>query len=471
MSKISFEEKIKFLLKLKKLQGFVGISQIEEIAENPSEEDALTQKLKENSVEINHFLKKERTYKTRSYLAKKENKFMLTTRIGESGESYILNEKDEKEVFETMSFAKNNMLKFAFRSGEIREFMYKMSEKIDNGTLKIPAVVNCEKESPSIENCKKNFLETMKKNQETDEKNSSINEEIEQKVVNLFLSLNINEKMKSVIYNKYVQTQDYKNEIADELYKWEQIYSNSKREIIEANIRLVFSIAKEYSVVHKGILDITDIIQEGNLGLIDAVESFDVARGNRFSSWAVWYIRRQIWTAINSFKKMVYIPPKASADLYRISVFEEKYRMQNGKNPTITEIAKKFDIKEKHVLSLLSSNFDDISPNYESVMGDDDYYESIEAAEETNFNPFSVFGAVELKENIKKLLDKIGGREKNMVELYFGLIEGSEPMNLAQIGNIYGLSSERVRQIIEKTMGNMQNIDKNGILKEWRKSE
>lgn len=461
MSRISFEEKIKFLLKLEKLQGFVGVSQIEEVAENPSEEEALAQKLKEDSVEINHFLKKERTYKTRSYLAKKESKFMLTTRIDESGESYLLNEKDEKELFETMTFARNNMLKFAFKSGEIREFMYKTAEKINDGTLKISTVANCEKDNKSIEIRKKNFLETIKKIQVTDEEKS----------VNLFFSLDINEKTKGVIYNKYAQTQDYKNEIADELYKWEQIYSNSKREIIEANIRLVFSIAKEYSVVHKGILDITDIIQEGNLGLIEAVESFDVSRGNRFSSWAVWYIRRQIWTAINSFKKMVYIPPKVSADLYRISIFEEKYRMQNGKSPTTAEIAKEFDIKEKHVVSLLSSDFDDINSNYESIIGDDDYYESIETAQKKDFNPFSAFGAVELKENIKKLLDKIGGREKGMVELYFGLIENSEPMNLTQIGSLYGLSSERVRQIIEKTMETMQNIDETGILKEWKKGE
>jgi|GEM_PF-2167331 len=471
MNDFSFEPRTtKFFLQLKKLQGIAGFPQIKKIADNPNEEYVSSQKLKENSTETKLFFKKKSALKTHSYFAKK-NKYMFTSRIDESGESYFLSEKEEKKLFQTMSLARNYILKFAFRSDEIYEFMYKISKKVDDGTLKITSVINYQKRSRSIENCRKSFLETMKKIQETIGKNYKINKKIEQKTVNLFFSLDINEKTKSAIYKKYTQTQDYKNEISDKFHKWEQIYSNSKKEIIEANIHMVFSIAKEYGVVHKGILDITDIIQEGNIGLIGAVDSFDVARGVRFSSYAVWFIRRQIWTVINSFKKMVYIPAKASADLYRISIFEEKYNMRNGKKPTVAEIAKKFNIKEKYVVSLLSFDLDDVNYNYESIMNDDDYYENFDAGGKDNFNPFSALESAELKENIKKLLDQIGSREKNIVKLYYGLIEKSEAMNLAQIGNLYGLSSERVRQIIEKTMENMQNIGKNGILKEWKKDE
>ncbi|MDR0304789.1 MAG: sigma-70 family RNA polymerase sigma factor [Chitinispirillales bacterium] len=453
MSEISVEEKLKFLLKLAKLQGFVGILQIKDISNDLSEEKNLTQKLEENSVEINHFLKTVHNYKTASYQTKKENKFMLTTRTDENGESFLLGTKYEKELFEKLSSARNNMLEFAFKNGEIREFMYEMSEKIVDGTIKISSIVNCEKENESVENCKGKFIETVQKIK----KNLEKNKEIEQKTVNLFFALNLNEKTKGVIYNKYKLTKNYKNEVTYELYKWEQIYSNSKREIIEANIRLVFSIAKEYCTIHKGILDISDIIQEGNIGLINAVESFDIGKGNKFSSWAVWYIRRQIWYAVNSYKNMVYIPSKASTNIYKMLAFEEKYKVQNGKSPTIAEIAKEFNLKEKQIISLKSSDFYSAVPNYEATLSDDDSDEKIDGLSTFQRNPFDILAASILKKDICSILDKMGERERRMIELYFGLLNDEEPMGLSQIGELYGLSSERVRQIIEKNITNIRN--------------
>jgi RNA polymerase sigma factor (sigma-70 family) len=247
------------------------------------------------------------------------------------------------------------------------------------------------------------------------------------------------------------------NDIIDELYNYERIYSNTKREIIEANIRLVFSIAKEYGAVHKGILDISDIIQEGNIGLIDAVESFDADKGSKFSSWAVWYIRRQIWSAVNSFKNTVYIPPKASTDIYKISAWEEKYKLLNGKNPTATEIAKEFNLKEKQIISLKSSDFCNINPDYESALCDNNYSEKVDGLNQKKQNPFDVLAASGLKKNINAILEKIGKREREIIELYFGLLNDKEQMNLSQIGNLYGISAERVRQIIEKTITNIRN--------------
>jgi len=373
MSKM--EDTLKFLLKEAKLQGFVGISQIKENAQTPEEENFLRDKLSEQGIEINFFLRtKSRNYKTTSYVSKKERSFLLTTRVDENGESFLLDGNGEKELFERMNAAKNKILSFAQKTENI-----------------------------------------------TDEDRA-------------------------------------------EIYESEQIYSTAKREIIEANIRLVFSIAKDYSVVHKGILDISDIIQEGNIGLIEAIESFDFTRGNKFSSWATWYIRRQIWTAINSFKKLVYVPPKASVDLYKISLFEEKYKAQNGKKPDIQEIAQEFEITEKQVVSLLTANFDNINSS-------SDFYESngsglSDEFDENSSNPLNLMVASGLKKNLDDLLEKIGGREQEIIKLYFGL-NADRQLNLAQIGEIYGISRERVRQIIEKTLENIKEINA-GVIKEYK---
>lgn len=449
---MSIEEKLKYLLKEAKLQGFVGIAQIKEIAENSEEESFLSQKLQDEGFEINYFLQSSpKNYKTVLYSNKKESKFSLTTRVGENGEMFLLAREDEKDLFEKLTNARNKMLKSAFANIKIQDFIKKLANKVETGTVKISSVIKCEKDEEETE---KNKFEEAIKNLE------NYNEE---QIIDLLFSLNFKEKTKGIIYNKFAKMPDYINEIKNELYEAEQTYSTVKREIIEANIGLVFCIAKDYSIVHKGILDISDIIQEGNMGLIDAVESFDYTKGVKFSSWAVWYIRRQIWTAINSFKKFVYVPPKASVDLHKILVFEEKYRTQHGKNASIQEIASEFNLKEKQVLSLLTSDFSDVNPNYEYAVSSDNTDEFNDESD----NPFNAMAISGLKKEITDLLQKLGERERKIIKLHFGLEENSERLNLAQIGAIYGISRERVRQIIEKTIENIKELSAD-IIKEWK---
>jgi RNA polymerase sigma factor (sigma-70 family) len=457
---LSIEEKLEFLLKYAKLQGFAGISQIKEIAETPSEENILIKKLQEKDIEINYFLQATSyNYRTASYSAKKENRFTLTTRTDEKGVSFLLNKDDEDELFEKISQVRNDILKYAFKSDEIYDFLAKLANQIDAGTIKISAILNCEKteNEKSVEKRRKKFINTVKEIEKTDKS----------KIVDMIFALDFNEKTKGMIINKFTKTAEYNEFYADELYKLEQIYSTSKREIIEANVRLVFSIAKEYSIVHKGILDITDIIQEGNIGLIDAVESYDYKKGSKFSSWAVWYIRRQIWTVVNSFKKVMYVPPKTSAELYKISLFEEKYKAKKGENPSVSEIAEELGLKEKQVILLMTSDFDDINPNYELTVEKGAYNEDIENSDETPDDPYNILVESGLKENIDALLAQIGERERDMLKLYFGLVEDKERMNLSKIAILYGLSRERVRQIIEKTLQTIKETQ-HELIKEWR---
>jgi len=439
MNKLDLDGKIKFLMKLARLQGFVGVSQIEEISQDFGEEKVLTQSLEENFVEINHFLKPIRSYKTVSYRTKKENTFTLTTRTDPRGESFLLSAELEKKLFENLSCARDKMLKFAFRCEDVREFIYGIAKKTENGTVKISSVLK-------DESSEEYFSEKIAEIQKTADGS---------KVLDLFMSLNFNEKTKSAIYNKFTNTEEYKNYIENELYNYERVYSNTKREIIEANIRLVFSIAKEYGAVHKGILDISDIIQEGNIGLIDAVESFDVTRGNKFSSWATWYIRRSIWAAVNSCKNTVYIPAKTSGEISKITAYEEKYKMLKGKKPDSLKIAEEFNLTEKQVISLKASEHFDTVSNYEQTVSGGDY------------QPFDLLLADEIKKNINEMLNTVGERERSIIELYFGLIDGRTPLNLSQIGEIYGLSSERVRQIIAKNIKNMRNSEVGKILEDW----
>jgi len=371
---LSIDEKLEHLLKQARLQGFVGVSQIEEICENSEDEEKfLRNKLQEEGVEINNFLRAPTLhygYKTAQYLDKNKNAFSLTTRIDESGNSYILTPQKEKELFRKMTSARNEIQKYTADNSQTEQ------AELDDA-----------------------------------------------------------------------QTQ----------------YSSVKSEIIEANIRLVFSIAKEYSIVHKGILDISDIIQEGNIGLMEAVESFDCESGIKFSSWAVWYIRRQIWTAVNSFKKSVYVPPKTSTELKKISVFEERYKAKKGEKPSVSEIAEELGVKEKYIVKLLSSDAD-TNTSYE--LADFDFGNSQDTSERI-IDPFSILAESGLKKNIDFMLSEISEREREMVKLYFGLLPEKDPMNMAQIGTMFEISRERVRQIIEGALEQMK-IRQNTLIKEYR---
>jgi RNA polymerase sigma factor (sigma-70 family) len=375
---LSIDEKLEHLLKYAKLQGFVGISQIEEIADNvEDDENILRQKLTDAGVEINVFLRTPTPkfgYRTAVYHDKKRTSFSLTTRIDEKGNTSILTPQKEKELFQKMTYARNEILKYNSENTEISE-----------------------------------------------------------------------------------SAQAKRNSMKEE-------YSTYKREIIEANIRLVFSIAKEYSAAHKGILDISDIIQEGNIGLIDAVESFDCERGIKFSSWAVWYIRRQIWTAVNSFKKGVYVPAKTSTQLHKISIFEERYKAQKGENPSVYEIAEELGLKEKHIMALLAYDFGELSQSNEFA---GICFNDLEKADEQTNDPFNILAQRVLKENIDKMLCEIPERERQMLILYFGLSPDKEPMNMAQIGTMFEISRERVRQIIDNSLEQMKKRQ-NTLIKEYR---
>jgi len=455
---LSIDEKLEYLMKQAKLQGSVGLLQIEEIAENSDEENILREKLQKNDVEINIFLKQDGYgYKTAHYQIKNKNSFLLTTRIDENGNSLILTRKKEKELFEKMILARNEILKFAFENSEIRDFIVKIAEKVSSGTIRITAVKNCEKNADDelLNAHKNNFLRYVEKIKAS--RNPS---------AKMFFELDFNEKTKGIIYNKFSRGKEFAKLIQTSINEAESRYCSAKHEIIEANIRLVFSVAKEYSYSHRGILDISDIIQEGNIGLIDAVESFNYKQAIKFSSWAVWYIKKQIWTAVNSFKKSVHVPPKISAQLQKISHFEDKCKMQKGANPSLSEIAEELGVKEKQILALLSSDFND-DDNHIELNQKMQHFDTLQEAIERSSDPFSILEMNDLKENIDKMLAEINEREREIIKLYFGLSDGNENMSMAQIGNIYGLSRERVRQIIDNVLEQIKKR-RNTLIKEYR---
>lgn len=228
-------------------------------------------------------------------------------------------------------------------------------------------------------------------------------------------------------------------------------------ELVTANLRFVISVAKQYQ--NKG-LDLVDLIQEGNIGMLEAAYKFDETRGYRFISYAVWWIRQSIMRAISEQCRTVRVPMSQIVNISKINKMSEKFEQKNGRVPSMEEIEEETNLNRKKINMSLASTYRSVS--LESPLRDEDVSCLLDVLPNDNSESTDTTALKsDLILEIERILSKLSYREQDVLRMSFGI--GVQAMSNDEIANRFGIGGERVRQIQHSAINHIKNKYKNEL--------
>lgn len=228
-------------------------------------------------------------------------------------------------------------------------------------------------------------------------------------------------------------------------------------ELVTANLRFVISVAKQYQ--NKG-LDLVDLIQEGNIGMLEAAYKFDETRGYRFISYAVWWIRQSIMRAISEQCRTVRVPMSQIVNMSKINKMSEKFEQKNGRTPSMEEIEEETNLDRKKINVSLASTYRSVS--LESPLRDEDVSCLLDVIPNDNSESTDTTALKsDLIIEIEHILSKLSYREQDVLRMSFGI--GVQAMSNDEIANRFGIGGERIRQIQHSAINHIRNKYKNEL--------
>ncbi|MBO4327141.1 MAG: sigma-70 family RNA polymerase sigma factor [Clostridia bacterium] len=253
-------------------------------------------------------------------------------------------------------------------------------------------------------------------------------------------------------------TPDEERELAIRIEAGDQI---ARERLTEGNLRLVVSVAKHY--IGKG-MQLLDLIQEGNIGLLRAVRKFDYRKGYKFSTYATWWIRQAITRAIADQARTIRIPVHMVETMHRMNRVSRTLSQELGREPTIPEIAREMKLSEERVTQLLVAGQDTVY--FDDPVGDDEERTRGDTIADDMPTPYDVASNTMLREQIFKVLDTLSERERKVIIMRFGLEDGREH-TLEEVGRYFNVTRERIRQIEAKARRKLKQSSRSGHLRDY----
>lgn len=399
-------------------------------------------------------------------------------------ETPLISKGEETQYAVLMRYATHEMLGMAFKDEETFSIFGMLHKRLSDGSLKPEDVFHIKENISDLVDIKyKNPVDIVKDitdkyhklivlrrqiNKNTDKEFLKIVEDAQDYLIDLCHKLDFNNKWAQDILKPFrrrlLEAQSYIE--LNRFTEWEDLYNSSKKVLVEANIRLVVSVAKKY--LNNG-MDLADLIQEGNKGLIRAAVDFDYRRGYKFGTFAIWWIRQTILRALNEKSRTIHLPSNVIDRMSKIEQFINDYYNKKLIYPSISEVASQLNLSEnkildtyQHTVSMISLDVDINTDEESQVCHIEDFIRDPSAED-----PLERLSNEDLKEQINEMLESLKDNERISIIMRFGLDDG-RIKTLEEIGRRLKVTSECVRQTLLKALRKLKGQSNIRFILPWK---